>query len=245
MAVTNNVTRLLIIAGSDSSGAAGLVRDLQVLADHNARGLCAITAVTAQTAGKVAAMHHVPGEVIARQIECALQEGVQAIKIGMLGTAESVRAVASALAQTSLPIVIDPVLRSTSGTELLDAPGRALLHSLLLPLASVATPNLPEALLLLDRCGGTPAFLARQLADKAACPVLVKGGHGTGPLATDWLCQAGLVTAIETPRLQASMRGSGCALSTAIAVQLARGLSLRRACEVAKGYVAGLLQDLR
>ena len=234
---------VLIIAGSDSSGGAGLQRDLQVLGEFGVRGRCAITAVTAQTDERVAAVHLVPADVIARQIECALQAGVQAIKIGMLGTAEIVSAVARALAEVSLPIVIDPVLLSSSGHPLLDPAGREALLTLLAPRAALLTPNLPEAQSLLSTTSADDVQAsALALAAMTRCPVLLKGGHGTGPLATDWLCIGQELAALQGPRVAAQMRGTGCMLATAIALELARGSELLAACRRAKDYVAANLR---
>lgn len=248
MAASGELISVLIIAGSDSSGGAGVQRDLQVLAERGVRGRCAITAVTAQTDERVAAVHLIPAEVIVRQIECALQAGVQAVKIGMLGTAEIVHAVARALAEVSLPIVIDPVLLSSSGHPLLDPAGREALRTLLAPRAALLTPNLPEAQCLLQAShdrqasdGGAEAS-ARALTVMTRCPVLLKGGHGTGPLATDWLCTGEALTKLQGPRLALQMRGTGCMLATAIAIELSRGSALSDACRRAKDYVADKLR---
>src|SRR6185437_1931532 len=138
---------VLVIAGSDSSGGAGIVRDLKVLADLGVRALCAISAVTAQTHGHVVSVHHVQPQVVRTQIRAALDSApVGAIKIGMLGTAATVSAVADSLSRGgTIPIVLDPVLLSSSGGVLLDEEGRAEMQARLLPLATVLTPNIPEA----------------------------------------------------------------------------------------------------
>ena len=141
------MSAVLIIAGSDSSGGAGLVRDVRTLTDLKVRALCAVTAVTAQTDAALLASHVVPEAVLRAQIAAAFAtRAVQAVKIGMLATAASVRAVTECLApHTQLPLVLDPVLVSSSGGPLLDLEGREGLVAQLLPLATVVTPNLPEA----------------------------------------------------------------------------------------------------
>ena len=238
-----------MIAGSDSSGGAGIVRDLRVLADLEVEALCAISAVTAQTHGSVAAVHHVPPDVVRAQIRTALESAaVGAIKIGMLGTAATVRAVAEALPRDgTIPIVLDPVLVSSSGGTLLDEEGRAEMLARLLPLTAVLTPNIPEAASL---CGTAPAASpearvaqARTLLATGARAVLLKGGHGDGPQAVDLLLGAeGAPIWLSSPRLAARCRGTGCALASAIAAALAGGSSVEAACRAGKQYVQSLLR---
>ncbi len=174
---------VLVIAGSDSSGGAGIVRDLEVLADFGCAALCAISAVTAQTHGHLVSVHHVPPEVVRAQIRAALEStALGAIKIGMLGTAATVSAVADSLPRDgTIPIVLDPVLLSSSGGVLLDEAGRAEMRARLFPLATVLTPNIPEAASL---CGTAPAASREALLAQAESllatgvrAVLLKGGH--------------------------------------------------------------------
>jgi hydroxymethylpyrimidine/phosphomethylpyrimidine kinase len=239
---------VLVIAGSDSSGGAGIVRDLKTLADLGVEALCAVSAVTAQTHGHVVSVHHVPPEVIRTQIRAAFESTVvDAIKIGMLGTGATVSAVADSLPRGgAVPIVLDPVLLSSSGGVLLDEEGRAEMRVRLLPLATVLTPNIPEAASL---CGTSPATnrealvaQARALVAMGARAVLLKGGHAEGAEADDLLLTAqGTVLWLSSPRLDARCRGTGCALASAIAAGLAGGQSVEAACRAAKQYVLSML----
>lgn len=239
---------VLVIAGSDSSGGAGLVRDLKVLADLGAQALCAISAVTAQTHGHLVSVHHIPPEVVRTQIRTALDSApVGAIKIGMLGTAATVSAVADSLARAgTIPIVLDPVLLTSSGGVLLDEEGRAEMRARLFPMATLLTPNIPEAASL---CGTAPATSREALLEQAqsllatgARAVLLKGGHAEGAEAVDLLLTAhGTPQWLSSPRLDAQSRGTGCALASAIAAGLASGQSLEDACRNAKQYVLSML----
>src|SRR5690348_11262109 len=239
---------VLVIAGTDSSGGAGIVRDLRVLADLDVGALCAVTAVTAQMHGALVGVHHVPPDAVRAQIGAALESpGIGAIKIGMLGTAATVRAVADALPRNgTLPIVLDPVLRSSSGGVLLDEAGRAEMLARLFPLAAVLTPNIPEAASL---CGTSPAAgpealvaQARTLLATGARAVLLKGGHREGPQAVDLLlCAEGAPIWLSSPRIEARCRGTGCALASAIAAGLASGACVEAACRAAKEYVLSML----
>lgn len=239
---------VLVIAGSDSSGGAGIVRDLNVLAELGIDALCAITAVTAQTHGHVVSVHHVPPEIVRTQIRAALESSViGAIKIGMLGTGVTVSAVADSLARGgAIPIVLDPVLLSSSGGVLLDAAGQAEMRARLFPLATVLTPNIPEAATL---CGTAPASTrealleqARALVAMGARAVLLKGGHAAGAEAVDLLFTAQDAPQwLSCPRLDARCRGTGCALASAIAAGLATGQSVEDACRNGKQYVLSML----
>lgn len=239
---------VLVIAGSDSSGGAGIVRDLKTLADLGCDALCAISAVTAQTHGHVVSVHHVPPEVVRTQIRAALDStSIGAVKIGMLGTAATVNAVADSLPRAgTLPVVLDPVLLSSSGGVLLDEAGRAEMRVRLFPHATVLTPNIPEAANL---CGSVPAASreallaqARSLLATGVRAVLLKGGHGDGAEAVDLLLAAdGEPQWLAAPRLGAQCRGTGCALASAIAAGLAKGSSVADACRGAKQYVLSML----
>ncbi|MDE2447789.1 MAG: bifunctional hydroxymethylpyrimidine kinase/phosphomethylpyrimidine kinase [Gammaproteobacteria bacterium] len=239
---------VLVIAGSDSSGGAGIVRDLKTLADLGCDALCAIAAVTAQTHGHVVSVHHVPPEVVRTQIRAALDSTtVGAVKIGMLGTGATVNAVADSLPRAgSIPVVLDPVLLSSSGGVLLDEAGRAEMRARLFPLTTVLTPNIPEAANL---CGTAPATSregllaqARSLLATGVRAVLLKGGHGDGPEAADLLLTAGGEPQwLCAPRLHAHRRGTGCALASAIAAALASGSSVEDACRSGKQYVLSML----
>jgi hydroxymethylpyrimidine/phosphomethylpyrimidine kinase len=244
------VTAVLVIAGTDSSGGAGLARDVATLTHFGVGALLAVTAATVQTDSEVRAVELLPAPLVGAQISAALAtRRAAAIKTGMLGNAAIVAAVAAVIPPRELvPLVLDPVLAATAGATLLDEAGRAALAALLLPRATLLTPNIPEAALLL---GAPPASSeeeivaqGRALCARGAAAVLMKGGHATGPLAIDWLVmRAGSVRRLAAPRLAAACRGTGCALAAAIAAGLAAGVPLELACERAKEHVTALLRQ--
>jgi hydroxymethylpyrimidine/phosphomethylpyrimidine kinase len=240
---------VLIIAATDSSGGAGITRDVRVLNDLAVDALCAITAVTAQSDSRVVAIHHVPPDIVRAQIAAAFETRlVAAIKIGMLGTRETVEAVVGGVPpDTSIPIVLDPVLVSSSGGVLLDAAGRDALRKFLFPRATLVTPNVPEAAALLDEEPATGEDVlieqARSLLSLGPQAILLKGGHGGGKEAVDLLvCRNLGLQRIISPRLAQSSRGTGCALASAIAAGLAHGMPLVEACRQAKRYVVEMLK---
>jgi len=244
------VTTVLVIAGTDSSGGAGLARDVATLTHLGVEAQCAVTAVTAQTDREVRAVELLPPRLVEAQISAALAtRRVSAIKIGMLGARAIVEAVARAIPpRARLPLVLDPVLAATSGGALLDTEGRAALAALLLPRATLLTPNIPEAAALLEAtaAASTAEIIAqgRALCARGAAAVLMKGGHADGERATDWLVTAaGAVSEFSAPRLTAARRGTGCALASAIAAGLAADMTLEAACQRAKEHVTGLLQQ--
>lgn len=240
---------VLVVAGSDSSAGAGLARDLRVLAEIGVEATVAVTAVTAQSDRQVRSVLPMPAGLVGDQIETALEtRPISAVKIGMLGNRGIVETVADRLESLAgVPIVLDPVLVSSSGGVLLDGPGRAAMVARLFPLLALLTPNLPEAAALL---GETPAGddeavarQARRLRSLGPRAVLLKGGHGEGAMAIDTLILgAGASLRLGAPRLAATARGTGCALATAIAAFLALGRDLPEACRMAKEHV---FQDLR
>lgn len=238
-----NRQAVLVIAGSDSSGGAGLTRDLRVLADLDLDAVCAVTAVTAQSDRRLHAVHHVPPEIVRAQIAAALEtRSVAAVKIGMLGTRSTVGAVVEALSSLDVPIVLDPVLASSSGGTLLDEAGRDAMRELLLARVSLLTPNIPEAAIL---AGQSPAESEGEMLEQASLiqslgpkAVLIKGGHASGEESVDLLVTAdGIVERLTAPRWQESRRGTGCVLSTGIAARLAKGLPLATACLLAKQHL--------
>lgn len=241
---------VLVIAGSDSSGGAGLGRDLVTLAAHGVEAKIAMTAVTAQTDEAVLAIHHVPPDIVRDQIRSALgHHKVDAIKIGMLGCRATVEAVAGCLEMAvDIPIVLDPVLASSSGGDLLDVPGRAAMYEHLFPYVTLLTPNIPEAAMIAGAPEGrTLEEIERQaqaimrLGPKS---VLVKGGHGGSNRSVDLLVRAcEPPSRFETARVAVSMRGTGCILSTKIAACLASGATIPGACAIAKNYMWRLIQQ--
>ncbi|MBY6120469.1 hydroxymethylpyrimidine/phosphomethylpyrimidine kinase [Mameliella alba] len=234
---------VLLIDGMDSSGGAGLLRDGATLGAMGVPYRVAVTAVTAQSDIRVSAVQPVQPEVVAAQIAAA--EDVAAVKIGMLGTAAIAGAVADAL--PAAPLVLDPVLVSSSGYRLLDAVGQAILIARLLPRAALVTPNLPE-LQALGRALGQPAGravpeIARALLAHGCGAVLVKGGHAEdGEVCEDLLFRdAGAPVAYRAPRLPGSLRGTGCQLASAIAGGLSRGRPLEAAVADARAQVLARL----
>jgi len=238
---------VLVIAGSDSSGGAGIARDITTLTEHGVNACCAITAVTAQTDDAVTGIDHLSPQIIRYQIATALKSHVVgAIKLGMLGTAATVDAVAQALSNTQAPLVLDPVLHSSSGTPLLDDDGIATMRKQLLARTLLLTPNLAEAAALVHEPQATHEEImlrqARKLLEQGPHAILIKGGHAEGA-ALDLLVTRDDVVRLSAPRVPARMRGTGCALASSIAAMLAKGASLRAACETAKDYVFQKLND--
>ncbi len=243
---------VLVIAGSDSSGGAGLLRDVRTLQDQGADALCAVTAVTAQTDARVLGVVAVPPEQVRAQIDAAFAtRPIGAVKIGMLVGRATLEAVADALQGVpGIPVVLDPVLRSSSGAALLEDPGFERLRERLFPRTTVLTPNLPEAAAL---CGesyaeGEPDAAraiewGRRLLAQGPCAVLIKGGHATGAMAADLLLRPGAGPVwLSGSRLAAGRRGTWCALASALAAALAAGADLEAACRRARAHVRALLE---
>ena len=235
-------SRLLVIAGSDSSGGAGIQADLKTAQAFGVYAQTAVTAVTVQDTKGVAQVHPLPPEVVKAQIEKALGDiGADAIKIGMLGNGEIATAVADALEGVSLPLVLDTVLLSSSGAALLDEAGIDVLKSRLMRRAALVTPNLPEA----EALTGIYPKSEHRLRNAAMVfklfgvnHVLFKGGHGEGAVLRDVLWSDGEFTLFEAPRQEsAHTHGTGCTMSTAIACGLAQGVALKDAVAHAHAYV--------
>ena len=235
----------LSIAGSDSGGGAGIQADLKAFAACGVHGMTAITAITAQNTTGVSAIHHIPPDVIIEQVRAVLTDiGVDAVKIGMLGTAATIEAVATALdeLEPGTPVVLDPVMVSESGAELLEPVARAALVELLLPRATVATPNVPEARTLVGE-GASPdvAALARAVRDLGPRVVVVTGGHREE--AVDVFFDGHEIVEIPGRRHpDGAAHGSGCTHSSVLAARLAQGdeplQAARRAKEMASQAVA-------
>ncbi len=243
-----NGGRILVIAGSDSSGGAGIVRDVEVATILGARAAVAITAVTAQTDQRVEAVEPMTPALVTAQMRAALAaERIGAIKTGMLCNAGIVASVIDLLNEyPDMPLVVDPVVRSSSGAALLDADGLRLLRDRLLPRAAIVTPNLPELALLVEESEALDESGAIRQADilvaRGSRAVLIKGGHATGEAAVDILVRADRAPVrFETARLSGTMRGTGCALATAIAVSLAQGETLDVSVGRAKHTVFDLI----
>jgi hydroxymethylpyrimidine/phosphomethylpyrimidine kinase len=236
----------LTIAGSDSSGGAGIQADLKTFSALGVYGASAIVALTAQNTTGVTAIHDAPPDFITAQIDAVMEDlVVGAVKIGMVSRAESIAAIADALIRhKATNVVIDPVMVASSGARLLSEDAVAALKERLLPLALVLTPNLPEAAVLLGeetaRDEAEMEAQARALKALGARAVLVKGGHAAGRESVDVLVAPdGAVTRLAAPRHDTrNTHGTGCTLSSAIAAGLAKGVALDQAIAEAKTYVA-------
>jgi len=244
-----SIARVLAIAGSDPSGGAGIQADIKTITLMGAHAATAITAVTVQNSLGVAAIHPVPPEIVAAQIRAVLDDiGADAVKIGMLGDAATIAAVADALVPVRVPIVLDPVMVAKGGAALLEAEAVAALVDRLLPRASLVTPNVPELEALTGTAIADEAdlLLAAQelldLAGGAASAVLAKGGHLDGAEVADWLVTRSSHRRFAGPRLDTRhTHGTGCTLSSALATGLAQGRPLEEAVEAARAYVAGAI----
>jgi len=235
---------VLSVAGSDSGGGAGIQADLKAFARCGVHGMTAVTAITAQNTVAVTAVHVVPPEVIVAQVRAVADDiGVDAVKIGMLGTAETIRAVERSLDLLGdVPIVLDPVMVAESGAKLLDEAAFHALVSGLLPRVTVATPNLPEAAVLAGADGLGPGELARRVHALGPRVVVVTGGHRER--ATDVYFDGERTVEISGERHpDGAAHGSGCTHSSALAAQLALGLPPLEAARRAKQVAAGAVRD--
>ncbi|MBN6152275.1 bifunctional hydroxymethylpyrimidine kinase/phosphomethylpyrimidine kinase [Xanthomonas sp. AmX2] len=238
----------LTIAGSDSGGGAGIQADLKTFAAHRVHGLSAIAALTAQHTRGVTAVHVPPLEFLSAQIEaCFADFDVVAVKLGMLANAAVIELVADALQRHRPPfVVLDPVMVATSGAKLLQDEALDALRRRLLPLATLVTPNIPEAQLLLDRPiddADDAEHATAALLDAGAQAVLLKGGHlHEGHRVVDRYDDGVSRSEFIHARLPLDAHGTGCTLASAIAAQLCQGLALPNACEAAIDYVARALQ---
>ena len=239
------IPRVLSIAGSDSGGGAGIQADLKAFAACGAHGMTAVTAITAQNTVAVSAVHAVPPDVIVAQVEAVTQDiGVDAVKIGMLGTMATIEAVAAALdlLAPGTPIVLDPVMVSESGAELLDPSARGALVELLLPRATVVTPNLPEARALLADHDSDVAELARRIRALGPEVVVITGGHRDA--ATDVFYDGSQLVEIAGERHpEGAAHGSGCTHSSVLAARLAWGDQPLEAAREAKRRASDAVRD--
>ncbi|WP_338690908.1 bifunctional hydroxymethylpyrimidine kinase/phosphomethylpyrimidine kinase [Bradyrhizobium sp. 26S5] len=234
----------LTIAGSDSSGGAGIQADLKSFAALGVFGASAITALTAQNTRGVSGIHPVPAAFVTAQIDAVFSDlDVGAVKIGMVAQAETIAAIADGLKRWApRHVVLDPVMVATSGDRLLAAEAVDALRTMLFPLASLITPNLPEAAALLNQpVASSEADVARQgrqLLALGCRAVLVKGGHGHGAESIDYLIDAECSIALAAPRIATSnTHGTGCSLSSAIAAGLAKGEAMEAAVRNAKAWI--------
>ncbi len=234
----------LTIAGSDSGGGAGIQADIKTMSALGVFAASVLTAITAQNTTAVTAVHEVPDTVVAAQIHSVLCDlDVNAIKLGMLSSAAIIAAVVDGLAGFTKPIVVDPVMIAKSGDALLQDSAVDAMIRRILPLATLLTPNLPEAARLL---GDAPATSPDEMANQAMRllalgpqAVLMKGGHADGPTCTDVLVGAsGVIATLSAPRHKTrNTHGTGCTYSAAIAALLATGMDLPDAVTTAHAYL--------
>ena len=236
--------RVLIIAGSDSGGGAGIQADVKAVTALAGYAMTAITALTAQDTHTVHAIHEVPVDFIRRQIEVVLNDlGADAIKTGMLHRTEVLETVVECLDRLApgVPLVVDPVMVAKGGARLLDPATTAAVNALLLPRASLLTPNVPEAEILAEMEIRDTDDLRRageKLRDLGANAVLMKGGHLDGPTVSDLLLSDAGVTEFSGPRIASRhTHGTGCTLASAIACGLAQEMTLLDAVARARDYV--------
>ncbi|SLN34258.1 Hydroxymethylpyrimidine/phosphomethylpyrimidine kinase [Roseovarius albus] len=230
--------RVLIIGGSDSSGGAGLTRDTAVAHEFNCLAKPVVTCVTAQTNAAVHLVHELPAPVIASQIHAALADGPpDAIKIGMVGSKDATNAIADALTGCVIPIVIDPVLKASSGGRLGDETALARL----IQMSRLLTPNLIEAGALtkhpIARSEAEIITQASMILKLGAKAVLIKGGHSAEHTCCDHLVDKEGKHKFCLPRLEQEKRGTGCSLATVVACEIAWGSDLREACTRAKEHI--------
>ena len=242
---------LLTIAGSDSSGGAGIQADLKTFAAHGCYGMSALTALTAQNTRGVTAIHTPPAEFLAAQLAAVMTEfPPKAIKIGMLPDTACVRVVAAALKNCNTPIVLDPVMVATSGASLAEDDAVACMRELLFPLAALITPNIPEAEYLSGIAIASEEDMLRA-AQRIGATMLLKGGH-LADCANDLLYYKGMAQGADRhPAVWlrgervpcGDTHGTGCTLSSAIACNLAMGFSMEESARRAKAWLTDLLRE--
>jgi hydroxymethylpyrimidine/phosphomethylpyrimidine kinase len=238
----------LTIAGSDSSGGAGIQADLKTFAAFGVYGASVITALTAQNTKAVAGIHQVPADFVTAQIDAVFDDlDVKAVKIGMVSERAVIEAIVAGVERWSpRHIVLDPVMVATSGDRLLAPDAIEVLRLKLIPRALLITPNLPEAAALLDeQIASSQSQIESQgkrLLAMGASAVLIKGGHGKGAESTDYLIRETGVVALAAPRVATkNTHGTGCSLSSAIAAGLAKGDDLETAVRNAKAWVTSAI----
>ena len=238
----------LTIAGSDSSGGAGIQADLKTFAALGVYGASVITALTAQNTRGVSGILEVPADFVTAQIDAVFGDlDVRAVKIGMVAQLATIDAIAAGLTHRSPKhVVLDPVMVATSGDRLLAAEAVEALRRKLIPLASLITPNLPEAAALLDEAvASSEAAIESQgkrLLAMGCQAVLIKGGHGQGPESIDYLFNADGVTALAAPRIATqNTHGTGCSLSSAIAAGFAKSENMEQAVHHAKVWISAAI----
>lgn len=244
--------RVLIIAGSDSGGGAGIQGDIKTVSALGGYAATAITALTAQNTQGVFGIHEVPEDFIRQQIELVLSDiGADAIKTGMLHKAGVIEAVAASLAPfltlPGIPLVLDPVMFAKGGAALLQPAALEILKARLIPLARIVTPNIPEAEYLADmkiHDAGDMQNATERILKLGCRAVLLKGGHMDGDTVTDLLMDGSHMEMFTQPRLNTKhTHGTGCALASAIATGLAQGMALADAVKRARAYVRKAMEN--
>ena len=239
---------VLSIAGSDSSGGAGIQADLKTMTVHGVFGMTAITALTAQNTTGVTAIQESSPEFLEQQIDACLSDiPVDAVKIGMLPSSAQVEVVAKKLREYKVKnLVVDPVMVATSGSKLMKDSTASVMANLLFPISTVITPNIPEAEALLGKTIANKKQMeeaAKALSKEYGCSVLIKGGHSIED-ACDVLFDKGQVSWFETTKIDnPNTHGTGCTLSSAIASNLALGFDLKESVKNAKEYITSTISD--
>ncbi len=237
------VKKALTIAGSDSGGGAGIQADLKTFAALGVHGMSVITSITAQNTYEVRAVHDIPLEVIKSQFEAVVDDiGVDAAKTGMLSTAEIIKLVASLIRKYGIPLVVDPVMIAKSGAPLLREDAVATLVKELIPLATVITPNKPEAERLsgmkINNLEDARIVAKRLVSDLGATAAVVKGGHMSDEYSVDVMYFDGKFYEFKAPRMRSkNTHGTGCSFSAAIAAELAKGKTIPEAVKTAKEFI--------
>jgi hydroxymethylpyrimidine/phosphomethylpyrimidine kinase len=245
--------RVLTIAGSDSSGGAGIQADLRTFNHFGVWGLSAVTALTAQNSSGVVHLWAVDPRIVYDQILCLREDpAIDGIKIGMLTNSSVLRAVIDGVkelqksSEKPIPVVVDPVLISSSGFPLLEKSAVTLLKKELFPLSTVLTPNIPEAESLLSvHISHRESILSacRRFYDRGVKNILIKGGHGTGGFSEDILFDGNGFTSFKSRRLEGDgVHGSGCVLSSALCANLARGHDLVESVRISKAHIFNIIK---
>ena len=236
----------LTIAGSDSSGGAGIQADIKTMTANGVYAMSAITALTAQNTTGVTDILEVPSSFLANQLDAVFTDIFpDAVKIGMVASADLIRTIAEKLREYGAHhIVVDPVMLATSGASLLQNGAVSALREQLLPIAELVTPNIPETEVLAEMSINCPADMeaaARKIGERYGCAVLCKGGHDLNN-ANDLLWKDGQMRWFNGQRIDnPNTHGTGCTLSSAIASNLAKGMALEDAVDQAKAYISGAL----
>ncbi len=248
----NRIPKVLTIAGSDNSGGAGIQTDLKTFQNFGVYGFSAITAITAQNTMGVSDVWHIPGNAVYKQILSIHEDmNIDAIKVGMIGNIAVAKAIVGALIDIksenkNIPVVLDPVLVSSSGFRLLEKEALSYLVKELFPLSYIITPNLPEAETLTGlpiTCSESCKSAASAISNMGIPNVIIKGGHSDNKKAEDLLYDGNEYTVFSSPRLKSKeVHGTGCVFSSALTANLAKGNSLKKSLNEAKQYITNSIK---